>query len=197
MFSFIQWYDSGLRSFAYTMHPFLVAGRANGPTPANTSHTYSPGLNAFTRRPCSVCNREFQYTLEKSNLKRQPPSFCKKELLISPHLHRHRRKIGMCTHQLSNHVGISCQDFHFKETESGIDIVDLIYDARDILVFLQPFFSFCIEKYSQQLVNHGLTSKITSPMRCFQGRSSSRRFICARHLHRSEFTFCNVRTWAI
>lgn len=66
----------GLRSFPNTAHPFLAAGIAKGPTPANTSATTSDGSNSFTRRSCSECKREFQYTWEKSKRKRQLDSLC-------------------------------------------------------------------------------------------------------------------------
>ena len=50
----------GFKSLASTAHPFLAAGTAKGPTPANTSATTSSDSNCWTSRSCSVCNREFQ-----------------------------------------------------------------------------------------------------------------------------------------
>ena len=61
----------GLRSFARTAQPFFAAGMAKGPTPANTSAITSSGLNSRTKRSCSVCSREFQYTCVKSNVNEQ------------------------------------------------------------------------------------------------------------------------------
>lgn len=54
---------SGFKSFAHTKTPFFPAGTANGPTPAITSHTISPGLNLSTNLACSVLSRLFQNTL--------------------------------------------------------------------------------------------------------------------------------------
>jgi hypothetical protein len=68
---------AGFRSLASTPHPFFPAGIANGPTPANASHTTSVCLKDATRRSCSVESREFQYTFEKSNLKVQLDSDCR------------------------------------------------------------------------------------------------------------------------
>ena len=76
---------SGFKSLANTIDSFLPAGTANGPTPANTSHTTSLGLKyCVTSLSCSVCRREFQYTLLKSNLNTQLDSRCSTIKLPSP-----------------------------------------------------------------------------------------------------------------
>lgn len=52
--------EAGFRSLASTAQPFLAAGKAKGPTPANPSATTWRGLKLDTRRPCSVDSLEFQ-----------------------------------------------------------------------------------------------------------------------------------------
>lgn len=54
MFCRSQWTDSGLRSLAKTWQPFLAAGTANGPTPANTSYSTALCARDFTIRWRSV-----------------------------------------------------------------------------------------------------------------------------------------------
>lgn len=121
---------AGLRSLARTPHPFLPAGIAKGPTPANASQTTSVGLNAVTRRSCSVESREFQYTFEKSNLNVQFDSDC------------HHRQRGYGEGEDETHcddvvVVVACEDFHGKVAIHVVDGVELVDNCSQSCIFLE------------------------------------------------------------
>ena len=158
---------SGFRSLARTAHPLFAAGIANGPTPAKTSATTSSGLNDETRRPCSACSREFQYTCVKSNVKRQPDSYFNS---ISNLFQSQKSR----TYMLNDIIRFTSYQFHLKEAKLMIDGIQFVDNCPRTLVFLRTDW-----KTKAVWYRTSRTSRMSWPMICLYGKYSSFRLTWA------------------